>query len=186
VARVVLRVNGMANNPSKKLKELDDLIEGIETAMFTTRRPDGHLVSRPMATQGRIGEADLWFVTNTDTHKVDEIEIDPNVNCAYYNMKTREWVSVSGRAHVSKDRHRIKTLYKPDWKIWFGDEGGKKTGGPDDPRIALLFVDIDSVTYMKNDRPRPIILWEILKAAVTGKAAEIGQVREVGGAELLD
>jgi general stress protein 26 len=35
----------------KKLEELDKLIEGIETAMFTTRRHDGHLVSRPMATQ---------------------------------------------------------------------------------------------------------------------------------------
>ena len=35
----------------KKLTELYELIEGIEIAMFTTRRPDGHLVSRPMATQ---------------------------------------------------------------------------------------------------------------------------------------
>jgi len=29
---------------SKKIDELYDLIEGIETAMFTTRRADGHLV----------------------------------------------------------------------------------------------------------------------------------------------
>ena len=33
----------------KKLEDLYELIEGIEIAMFTTRRPDGHLVSRPMA-----------------------------------------------------------------------------------------------------------------------------------------
>jgi general stress protein 26 len=31
--------------------ELYDLIEDIEIAMMTTRRPDGRLVSRPMATQ---------------------------------------------------------------------------------------------------------------------------------------
>ena len=31
----------------KKLDELYELIDGIEIAMFTTRRPDGHLVSRP-------------------------------------------------------------------------------------------------------------------------------------------
>ncbi len=170
----------------KKLEELDELIEGIETAMFTTRRPDGHLVSRPMSTQKRIAGADLWFVTNIDAHKDDEIKLDPHVNCAYYNSKTREWVSVSGVAHVSRDRHRIKTLYKPDWKIWFGDEGGKKDGGPEDPRIALIFVDADSVIYMKNDKPRPMILWEIIKARVTGRAAEIGEVREIGGAELMD
>jgi general stress protein 26 len=38
----------------KKLKELSELIEGVEIEMFTTRRPDGHLVSRPMATQTQI------------------------------------------------------------------------------------------------------------------------------------
>src|SRR5678816_406860 len=92
----------------KKLEELDALIDGIETAMFTTRRADGHLVSRPMATQKRIAGADLWFVTNTDTHKLDEIKLDPNVNCSYYNSRTREWVSVSGVAHVSRDRHKIR------------------------------------------------------------------------------
>jgi general stress protein 26 len=101
-------------------------------------------------------------------------------------MKTREWVSVSGVARISKDRHLIKSLYKPDWKIWFGDEGGKKDGGPNDPRLALIFVDIDSVTYMKNDKPRPMILWEIIKARVTGKPADIAEPREITGAELMD
>jgi len=174
-------------NPSeKKLKELDQLIEGIEVAMFTTRRADGHLVSRPMATQKRIKDADVWFVTNADTHKDDEIELDPHVNCAYYNNHSREWVSVSGVAHVSRDRHRIKSLYNPEWKAWFPDEGGKKNGGPEDPRIALILVEADSVTYMKNDKPRPIILWENLKARVTGHPADIGEVREIGGAELMD
>ena len=55
---------------SKKIDELYDLIKGIETAMFTTRRPNGQLVSRPMATQERIEGADLWFVTDASTHKL--------------------------------------------------------------------------------------------------------------------
>ena len=37
----------------KKLDDLYDLIDGIEIAMLTTRRADGHLVSRPMQTQER-------------------------------------------------------------------------------------------------------------------------------------
>src|SRR5204863_1260506 len=72
---------------SKKIDDLYDLIEGIETAMFTTRRSNGQLVSRPMATQHRIEGADLWFVTNVDTHKLDELALDPHVNCAYYNRR---------------------------------------------------------------------------------------------------
>lgn len=170
----------------KKLEELDKLIEGIETAMFTTRRHDGHLVSRPMATQPRIKDADLWFVTNVETHKLEELALDPHVCCSYFNNMTREWVSVSGVAHISRERKRIRDLYQPDWKIWFGDEGGARDGGPDDPRIVLVFVDADSVVYMKNDKPRPLILWEILKGIVTGAPAEIGEVRHIGGGELAD
>src|SRR5690606_35271733 len=52
---------------TKRVEELYDLIEGIEIAMFTTRRPDGRLVSRPMATQERRPDADLWFVTDVET-----------------------------------------------------------------------------------------------------------------------
>jgi hypothetical protein len=37
----------------EKLNRLYELIEDIEVAMLTTRRRDGSLVSRPMATQRR-------------------------------------------------------------------------------------------------------------------------------------
>jgi len=173
-------------NSQKKLEELDKLIEGIETAMFTTRRHDGHLVSRPMATQKRISETDLWFVTDADTDKLDELRMDPHVCCSYYNNKSREWVSVSGVARISRDKKRIHQLYEPDWKAWFGDEGGQKDGGPDDPRLTLIFVEADSVVYMKNDKPRPVILWEVLKGMVTGSKPDIGETRHIGGGELAD
>src|SRR4026209_2800813 len=86
----------------KKIEDLYDLIDGIEVAMFTTRRPDGHLVSRPMATQTQAEGADLGFVTNIESHKLREAELDPHVNLAYYRDRTREWVSVSGTAFVSR------------------------------------------------------------------------------------
>jgi general stress protein 26 len=175
---------GMAT--SKKIDELYDLIEGIETAMFTTRRPNGQLVSRPMQTQDRIEGCDLWFVTDAETHKLDELALDPHVNCAYYNNKSREWVSVSGVAHVSKNRNRIRQLYKEDWKAWFGDEGGDRDGGPNDPRLALIMVEAEIATYMKVNKPRPVVLFEVLKAMVTRSRVEIGDVKEVTAGELMD
>lgn len=170
----------------KKLDELDKLIEGIETAMFTTRRHDGHLVSRPMATQQRINDADLWFVTDADTNKLDELLMDPHVCCTYMNHKTREWVSVSGVARITRDRKKIKSLYKPDWRAWFPDEGGARDGSETDPRITLVFVEADSVVYMKQDKPRPLVLWEILKGIVTKSMPDVGEVRHIGGGELAD
>ena len=168
----------------KKLEDLYALIEGIEIAMFTTRRADGHLVSRPMATQTQAEGTDLWFVTDIDTHKLDELDFDPHVNLAYYRDRSREWVSVSGTASVTQDRRAIRELYRPDWKAWFGDEGGERNGGPDDPRLALILVDVHSVTYLKVDKPRPVVLFEVARAMVTGKPPNIGKERHVSPSEL--
>jgi general stress protein 26 len=171
---------------SKKIDELYDLIEGIETAMFTTRRADGLLVSRPMATQERIEGADLFFVTDSSTHKLEDLKLDPHVNCSYYNNRTHEWVSVSGVAQVSKNRAKIRQLYKEEWKSWLGDQGGDRDGGPTDSRIALILVDADYACYMKVNKPRPIILFETLKGMVTGSRRVSGEIQEVTGAELMD
>ncbi|HEU0013048.1 MAG TPA: pyridoxamine 5'-phosphate oxidase family protein [Longimicrobium sp.] len=168
----------------KKLDQMYGLVEGIEIAMFTTRRPDGHLVSRPMATQARAAGADLWFVTDGEAHKLDELAHDPHVNVSYYRDRTREWVSVSGTARVVRDRGRIRELYRPDWRAWFADEGGERNGGPDDPRLALVAVDADSVVYMKNDTPRPVVLFEVVKGMITGSAPDFGETHMLDGAEL--
>jgi general stress protein 26 len=168
----------------KKLNELYELIDDMEIALMTTRRPDGQLVTRPMATQehGRLG--DLWFVTNIETHKVDELEADPNVCLGYYDDGSKEWVSVSGTARVSQDRKRIRELYAPDWKAWFGDEGGARDGGPDDPRLALIVVDAHTVTYMKSKHSKPRVLFELAKGMVTGETAELGREERLSRAEL--
>ena len=169
---------------SKKLQDLYELIEGIEIAMFTTRRSDGRLVSRPMATQTQAEGTDLWFVTDIESNKLDEHEFDPQVNLAYYRDGSREWVSVSGLATVTQDRKAIHELYQKDWKAWFGDQGGERDGGPDDPRLALVLVDVQSVTYLKVNKPKPLVLFEVAKAMVTGTPPKVGVQRELSGEEV--
>jgi general stress protein 26 len=164
---------------SKKMQELFELIEGIETAMFTTRRRDGYLVSRPMATQERSAGADFWFVTYEGAAKLDEIERDPHVNLSYYRDRTREWVSVSGVAEATRNRAKIRELYRPDWRAWFGDEGGAKDGGPDDPRMVLIKVRARQAQFLTVDKPQPVVLFEFLKGMVTGKPPRMGKTRRV-------
>ena len=168
----------------KKLDDLYELIDGIAVAMFTTRRPDGHLVSRPMQTQKRNDIADFWFVTDVETHKLDELEADAHVNLSYYRDRTREWVSVSGTARISRDRARIHELYQPDWRAWFEDKGGERNGGPDDPRLTLVLVDAESVVYMKSDTPRPVVLFEVVKGIITGQQPNVGSVRTLSRDEM--
>ena len=168
----------------KKLDDLYKLIDGIEVAMFTTRRPDGQLVSRPMQVQERRAGTDLWFMTNWESHKLEELATDPHVNLGFYKDRTREWVSVSGTAIISRDRKLIRELYKPDWKAWLGDQGGERDGGPEDPRIALVLVEALSVTYSKKDRPAPVVLFNIVKGMVTGEPPKVSDLRELGESEI--
>jgi general stress protein 26 len=169
----------MAQSNRKDLDALYDLIGDIEIAMLTTRRPDGHLVSRPMATQDREDDADLWFVTDIDSHKLDELEQDPHVNVSYIDHDSMEWVSVSGTARVSQDRERIRELWRPDWKAWFSREDDTRDGSADDPRLALIYVDANSVVYMKNDKPKPAVLFEVAKGMITGEKPDVGEVRHL-------
>jgi general stress protein 26 len=168
----------------KKLDDLYSLIDGIEVAMFTTRRPDGHLVSRPMQVQERTSGTDLWFMTNVASHKLDELETDPHINLAFYKDRTREWVSIAGTAIISQDKAMIHELYKPDWAMWLGDEGGERNGGPDDPRIALVLVEAHSVTYSKQNRAAPLVLFEVAKGMVTRTPPKVSDLRELGEREL--
>ena len=171
-------------SPAKKIEELYSLVEGIDIAMLTSRNFDGTLVSRPMATQEKRPRVDFWFVTSTETHKVDELQAQPEVNLAYYNNKSREWVSVSGTARLVSDRDLIRTLHKPDWKAWFDDEGGVRNGGPNDPRLVLIEVEAHEATYLKSNAPRAVQLFKVAKALVTGTPPKIGDMHHVGKKEL--
>ena len=169
----------------KKLDDLYHLIDGIEVAMVTTRRPDGHLISRPMQTQRRTTGTDLWFMTNIESEKYEELVHDDHVNLAYYKDRTREWVSVSGRAILSQDRDLIDALYHPSWRAWLGDVGdGRRDGGPHDPRIALILVEADSVVYSKTDRPMPLVLFKVVKSMITGDQPDVADLRHLDRAEL--
>lgn len=174
-----------AKTQGKQLDELYALVEQIETAMFTTRRTDGRLVSRPMATQKQDPMADLWFVADVESNKMDELESDPNVNLAYFDNGSREWVSVSGTARISTDRAEIRRVHQPDWKAWFGEVDEVRDGGPDDPRLALILVEAETVIYMKVNKPKPVVLFEVVKGMVTGQKLEIGETQKLnmdGGA----
>ncbi|HYC91333.1 MAG TPA: pyridoxamine 5'-phosphate oxidase family protein [Thermoanaerobaculia bacterium] len=162
------------------LQQLYDLIDDIETAMFTTRRPDGRLVSRPMAVQKRAAGADVWFVTMRGSHKLEEIAHDPQVNLAFFKDRTKEWVSVSGRARAVDDRAKIRELYQPDWRAWFGDEGGEQDGTPDDPRMVLIGVDVEMAMFLELNKPQPVVLFEVVKGMITGKKPDLGEPKRVG------
>jgi len=166
---------------TNEIDKLYEMIGEIEVAMLTTRRPDGHLESRAMANQKRAAGADLWFVTADFSSKLRDIEHDPHVNLAYYKDRTREWVSVSGLARISRDRAIIRQLYATDWKAWFPNEGDPRHGTPDDPRLVLIGVEVHSAVFLEVDKPQPVVLYEMVKGWIQGKEPNVGEMHRVNG-----
>lgn len=164
---------------ASELEKLYSAIESIDTAMMVTRRADGHMRARAMANQKRAGGADLWFVTREGSAKLVDIEADPHVNLSYYRSSNREWVSVSGTAAISRDRETIRELYQPDWKLWFGEEGDPLHGTADDPRMVLIGVTVHAAEFLEINKPRPVLLFEIVKGFVTGEEPELGEMHRL-------
>jgi hypothetical protein len=73
-------------------------------------------------------------------------------------------------------------LYRPDWKAWFGGDS-KESGTPDDPRITLSAVDVESAGYLKVDKPRPVVFYEVGKGMLPGSTPDIGDTQRVSGRE---
>ena len=164
-----------------ELGKLYERIDDVEIAMMTTRRPDGHLQSRAMATQKRADGADLWFVTLEGSEKLRDIAADPHVNLSYYKDGTREWVSVSAIASITRDRRKIHELYAPDWKAWFPKEGDPRHGTSDDPRMVLIAVDVHAAAFLEVNKPRPVVLYEVVKGFFTGSTPDVGEMHHIEG-----
>jgi general stress protein 26 len=164
-----------------ELEKFYAIVEDIETAMMTTRRPDGHLRSRAMANQKRAAGADLWFVTAEGSAKLADIAHDPHVNLSYFRNSNMEWVSVSGVAAISRDRAKIRELYAPDWKAWFAEEGDPRHGTPDDPRMVLIGVTVHAAEFLEVNKPQPVILFEVVKGWLTSTEPEIGTMHAIKG-----
>lgn len=162
------------------LWKLYDLIADIEVAMMTTRRPDGHLRSRAMATQKAADGADLWFVACDGSAKLAEIAGDPHVNLAYYKPSTSAWVSVSGIATPTRNKATIARLYAPDWSVWFPkDDADPRHGTPDDPRMTLIGVEVHAAEFLEVTKAKPVLLFELAKGWITGAEPELGEMHHL-------
>jgi general stress protein 26 len=157
---------------NEQIKKLAELISDIEFAMLTTIEPDGTLRSRPMATQRREFDGDLWFYTRADTPKVEEVEREHNVCVAYARPDRQHYVSVSGKARLVRDRAKIEELWSPAYKAWFPD-------GLDDPQLALLKVTAEKAEYWDGQTSAVAHLVGLAKAAVTGRSYQAGENEKV-------
>ncbi|HEY7382182.1 MAG TPA: pyridoxamine 5'-phosphate oxidase family protein [Beijerinckiaceae bacterium] len=153
--------------------KLYELIRDVRICMMTTTEPDGSLHSRPMWNQEADEAGDLWFFTRLSSPKVTEISKDGQVNLGYANPDKNDYVSISGRAEIVRDRAKIEEKWSPPLKAWFPD-------GKDDPQIALIRVHPDKGEYWDSPSSTIVHIYGYAKAALTGSSpAELSDTKKV-------
>ncbi|MBC7385963.1 MAG: pyridoxamine 5'-phosphate oxidase family protein [Cryobacterium sp.] len=144
------------------IQKLGELIEEIRIAMLVTVAKDGTLHSRPMGTQMEDFDGTLWFFTEANSGKAEEIDTEERVNVIYSEPKRELFVSVSGNASLVFDRAEMKKRWNPLYHAWFPK-------GLEDPNIALLKVSVEKAEYWETPASKVIQLAGFAKAILTGK-----------------
>ena len=142
---------------------LGKLLEKIDIAMLTTVGANGYLVSRPLSTQQATFDGErVWFFTEADSPKIDEIRRHPKVNLAYASKDKNTYISLAGDARVSRDQARIDELWSDAMKAFF-------PRGRNDPNLVLLEVAVRTAEYWEG--PGTVLgkLLTFMVARVTGQ-----------------
>ena len=144
-------------------KKLYELVQDIKIAMMTSIEPDGTLHSRPMWNHSADESGDLWFFTRERTPKVAELSKESEVNLAYSDPSSQNYVSVSGRAEIIREQAKVKEMWSEGLRTWFPK-------GPDDPDIALIRVHPSGGEYWDGPSRTFMQLYGYAKARLTGKS----------------
>lgn len=155
-----------------KYNKLLNLIEDQNMVMLTTQQMDGNLKSRPMGVSEINEDGTIWFFSNENSCKANEIEEHSLVNLSISDTQKQIYVTISGIASIIHDEAKMKELMTPMVKAWFPK-------GLDDPSISLIKVEMDKAAYWTNEENKLTQLFELGKAWMTGEQAEIGEHKTI-------
>lgn len=155
--------------PDEAIDRIWELADKIDICMFTTW--DGKQQrSRPMSARVRRDENAIYFLTDLEGHKLEEIEKYPHVSLAWADNGGHKYAVIAGDAEVLNDRAKIEELWSKFDKAWWDDAS--------DPQIRLLkVVPEDGEVW---DSPNAVVAGvKMLTAAVTGSKPDMGDTAKV-------
>ena len=157
---------------SNEAKKVRKMIEDIKVCMFVSDNEQGHLHSRPMHCVDVDEDMNIWFFTNKSSEKVEEVKEEKQVNLAFADRDSSDYLSVSGTASVVVDQKRVDELWSPAMKIWFPE-------GKDSGKVALLRINPAHAEYWDSSSSKLVQLFKMGKAYVTGEHYEGNETGEV-------
>lgn len=149
------------------INKFQELVKHESTCLFTTKLTEIPLTTRPMGVQKVSDDGNFWFLSSSESDKNKEILIDPRVQLFFINKSDYEFLSVFGRASITRDREKIDELWNDIARAWFPE-------GKEDPRVTVIKVAPEEGFYWDTKSGKIVSLIKILASAVTGKTLEEG------------
>jgi len=156
---------------SDRIEDLFEIINDLEIGMLVSENGN-ELRSRPMKAFVDQKALNIWFLTKTASAKVQEITKDQDVNISFACPKTQNYVSVSGRANLSRDQAKIDEMWSDKMSVWFNCD---KT----DPTVSAICVTPSLAEYWDGESNTIKRTWEILKAKATDTKPDLGDNEKV-------
>ena len=156
---------------SEATKKMWSMMKDIGFAMMTTEDGD-NLRARPMVAAQKEFDGSLWFYTRASSHKVDEVQGDQRVGVTYAEPSKQEYVSLSGKARLVRDKAAITEHWQESLRTWFPK-------GLEDPDIALLRVEVTEAEYWDAPNSKMIHAYGYVKAVLTGTPPRSGENEKI-------
>jgi len=145
--------------------KIKDLADDIKTCMFCTYK-DEKLQSRPMSVQEIDDDGNLWFISDKNSNKNSEINLNPKVEL-FFAQPHDKFLTLHGNATILYDRRKIKELWNPIIKVWMPE-------GEDDPNLSIIKVTPEDGYYWNNKNGKMVAIAKMTVAFVTGKTMDDG------------
>jgi len=149
------------------------LIEDIPIAMVVTHEGQGqNMRARPMAVRPARDEGAIFFLTDADTPKAEEVRRNQSVCLALSDNKSQKYVSISGHAEMIDDKARVEKYWSVYDKAFWSDKN--------DPRIRVLRVTPESAEFWEGSG-RVVTAVKLLAAIASGQRMDhLGENEKVG------
>jgi general stress protein 26 len=120
--------------------------------------------------QETISEGAIYFLTDVDAPKADEIRRDETICLALADNKSQKYVSIAGYAEIIDDRDRVKEIWSTYDKAFWSDKN--------DPRIRILRVTPRSAEFWEGAGAVASAV-KLVAAIASGERMNIGENEKV-------
>ncbi len=155
-------------NNAEAVKKLAELVDKIDIGMVITRTKDDELHIVPLSRQEVDEQGNIWMLISAESNTHQNVIDNNQIDIAYSHIGDYNFVSVSGKAIISRDQARIDKYWNKMMDAWF--EKGKE-----DSRIRILKVETSDAHYWDNKSNKLVTFFKVAASAVTGAKMDIGR-----------